>query len=88
MFFLRYLTKSLPCEARQYTSRTCSNLLDLHTYRYARPQPGPVPCLRRKGRLRYDAGHDSLVMATFSSLFLLKITNLFPAELDLGAITV
>jgi hypothetical protein len=36
--------------------------------------------------LRY-AVHDSLVTAAFSGLFLLKMANLFPAELDLSAIT-
>lgn len=36
--------------------------------------------------LRY-AVHDSLVTAAFSGLFLLKMASLFPAELDLGAIT-
>jgi len=36
--------------------------------------------------LRY-AVHDSLVTAAFSGLFLLKMANLFPSELDLGAIT-
>jgi hypothetical protein len=35
--------------------------------------------------LRY-AVHDSLVTAAFSGLFLLKMANLFPAELDLNAI--
>lgn len=30
--------------------------------------------------------HDSLVTAAFSGLFLLKMANLFPAELDLAAI--
>ena len=40
----------------------------------------------RRAALRY-AVHDSLVTAAFSGLFLLKMANLFPAELDLGAIT-
>ncbi len=31
--------------------------------------------------------HDSLVTAAFSGLFLLKMANLFPAELDLAAIS-
>jgi hypothetical protein len=35
--------------------------------------------------LRY-AVHDTLVTAAFSALFLLKMANLFPSELDLGAI--
>ncbi|KAF4621202.1 hypothetical protein D9613_000678 [Agrocybe pediades] len=39
-----------------------------------------------RAALRY-AVHDSLVTAAFSGLFLLKMANLFPTELDLGAIT-
>ncbi|KAJ7346618.1 hypothetical protein DFH08DRAFT_868806 [Mycena albidolilacea] len=39
-----------------------------------------------RAALRY-AVHDSLVTAAFSGLFLLKMASLFPAELDLGAIT-
>lgn len=39
-----------------------------------------------RAALRY-AVHDSLVTAAFSGLFLLKMANLFPSELDLGAIT-
>jgi hypothetical protein len=39
-----------------------------------------------KAALRY-AVHDSLVMAAFSGLFLLKMVSLFPSELDLNAIT-
>jgi hypothetical protein len=31
--------------------------------------------------------HDSLVTAAFSGLFLLKMANLFPAEVGLAAIT-
>ncbi|KAI0051906.1 hypothetical protein FA95DRAFT_1554138 [Auriscalpium vulgare] len=38
-----------------------------------------------RAALRY-AVHDSLVTAAFSGLFLLKMANLFPSELDLGAI--
>ncbi|KJA19930.1 hypothetical protein HYPSUDRAFT_143069 [Hypholoma sublateritium FD-334 SS-4] len=40
-----------------------------------------------RAALRY-AVHDSLVTAAFSGLFLLKMANLFPTELDLGAIMV
>lgn len=43
-----------------------------------------VPLCR--AALRY-AVHDSLVTAAFSGLFLLKMANLFPAELDLNQIT-
>ncbi|PFH51472.1 hypothetical protein AMATHDRAFT_40081 [Amanita thiersii Skay4041] len=39
-----------------------------------------------RAALRY-AVHDSLVTAAFSGLFLLKMANLFPTELDLGTIT-
>ncbi|KAF9049734.1 hypothetical protein BJ165DRAFT_1341892 [Panaeolus papilionaceus] len=39
-----------------------------------------------RAALRY-AVHDSLVTAAFSGLFLLKMANLFPSELDLGGIT-
>ncbi|KAH8828435.1 hypothetical protein DL96DRAFT_1603257 [Flagelloscypha sp. PMI_526] len=39
-----------------------------------------------RAALRY-AVHDSLVTAAFSGLFLLKMANLFPSELDLAAIT-
>ncbi|KAI0268642.1 hypothetical protein BC834DRAFT_866568 [Gloeopeniophorella convolvens] len=39
-----------------------------------------------RAALRY-AVHDSLVTAAFSGLFLLKMANLFPSELDLGSIT-
>lgn len=38
-----------------------------------------------RAALRY-AVHDILVMAAFSGLFLLKMANLFPAELDLAGI--
>ncbi|KAF9227235.1 hypothetical protein BS17DRAFT_775134 [Gyrodon lividus] len=39
-----------------------------------------------RAALRY-AVHDSLVTLSFSGLFLLKMANLFPEELDLAAIT-
>lgn len=38
-----------------------------------------------RAALRY-AVHDSLVTLAFSGLFLLKMSNLFPTELDLVAI--
>ncbi|KAI5120651.1 hypothetical protein M0805_007988 [Coniferiporia weirii] len=40
-----------------------------------------------RAALRY-AVHDSLVTAAFSGLFLLKMANLFPSDLDLAGITV
>ncbi|KAJ8463476.1 hypothetical protein ONZ51_g10230 [Trametes cubensis] len=64
--------RELAFQAKDAASNCLSNLLDSHTYRAA---------------LRY-AVHDTLVMAAFSGLFLLKMANLFPAELDLGQITV
>ena len=41
--------------------------------------------LRRRAALRY-AVHDSLVTCAFSGLFLLKIANLFPGEVELPSI--
>ncbi|KAI0743621.1 hypothetical protein C8Q80DRAFT_1107676 [Daedaleopsis nitida] len=64
--------RELAFQAKDAASNCLSNLLDSPTYRAA---------------LRY-AVHDSLVMAAFSGLFLLKMANLFPAELDLSAITI
>ncbi|KAI0769452.1 hypothetical protein BD413DRAFT_85089 [Trametes elegans] len=63
--------RELAFQAKDAASNCLANLLDSPTYRAA---------------LRY-AVHDSLVMAAFSGLFLLKMANLFPADLDLGAIT-
>ena len=64
--------RELAFQAKDAASNCLSNLLDSPTYRAA---------------LRY-AVHDTLVMAAFSGLFLLKMANLFPAELDLSIITV
>ena len=64
--------RELAFQAKDAASSCLSNLLDSPTYR---------------APLRY-ALHDTLAMAAFSRLFLLKMANLFPAELDLGAITV
>jgi len=63
--------RELAFQAKDAASACLSNLLNSPTYRAA---------------LRY-AVHDSLVTAAFSGLFLLKMANLFPAEVDLGAIT-
>ena len=60
--------RELAFQAKDAASNCLSNLLDSPTYRAA---------------LRY-AVHDTLVMTAFSGLFLLKMANLFPAELDLG----
>ena len=64
--------RELAFQAKDAASACLANLLDSPTYRAA---------------LRY-AVHDTLVMAAFSGLFLLKMANLFPAELDLAAITI
>lgn len=64
--------RELAFQAKDAASNCLSNLLDSPTYRAA---------------LRY-AVHDTLVMTAFSGLFLLKMANLFPAELDLAAITI
>ncbi|GJE94983.1 Zn(II)2Cys6 transcription factor [Phanerochaete sordida] len=64
--------RELAFQAKDAASACLSNLLNSPTYRAA---------------LRY-AVHDSLVTAAFSGLFLLKMANLFPAEVDLAAITV
>lgn len=64
--------RELAFQAKDAASNCLSNLLDSPTYRAA---------------LRY-AVHDTLVMTAFSGLFLLKMANLFPAELDLSAITI
>ena len=63
--------RELAFQAKDAASACLSNLLNSPTYRAA---------------LRY-AVHDSLVTAAFSGLFLLKMANLFPAEVDLAAIT-
>lgn len=63
--------RELAFQAKDAASACLSNLLNSPTYRAA---------------LRY-AVHDSLVTAAFSGLFLLKMANLFPAEVDLTAIT-
>jgi len=63
--------RELAFQGKDAASNCLSNLLDSPTYRAA---------------LRY-AVHDSLVTAAFSALFLLKMANLFPADLDLTAIT-
>lgn len=63
--------RELAFQAKDAAFSCLSNLLNSPTYRAA---------------LRY-AVHDSLVTAAFSGLFLLKMASLFPAELDLPAIT-
>lgn len=62
--------RELAFQAKDAAAACLSNLLNSPTYRAA---------------LRY-AVHDSLVTAAFSGLFLLKMANLFPAEVDLPAI--
>ena len=64
--------RELAFQGKDAASNCLSNLLNSPIYRAA---------------LRY-AVHDGLVPATFSALFLLKMTHLFPGDLDLGSITV
>ncbi|KAI0070159.1 hypothetical protein K474DRAFT_1609218 [Panus rudis PR-1116 ss-1] len=64
--------RELAFQAKDAASSCLENLLSSPTYRAA---------------LRY-AVHDSLVTAAFSGLYLLKMANLFPAELDLATIMV
>ncbi|KZV96233.1 hypothetical protein EXIGLDRAFT_733595 [Exidia glandulosa HHB12029] len=64
--------RELAFQAKDAATSCINTLLTSHHYRAA---------------LRY-AVHDSWVMAAFSGLFLLKIANLFPGEVDLAAITV
>lgn len=63
--------RELAFQAKDAASNCLSIFLNSNAYRAA---------------LRY-AVHDSLVTAAFSGLFLLKMANLFPTELDLAAIT-
>lgn len=63
--------RELAFQGKDAASNCLSNLLNSPTYRAA---------------LRY-AVHDTLVMAAFSALFLLKMAHLFPADLDLASIT-
>ncbi|KAF8530530.1 hypothetical protein BU17DRAFT_35754 [Hysterangium stoloniferum] len=63
--------RELAFQAKEAASSCLSTFLSSPAYRAA---------------LRY-AVHDSLVTAAFSGLFLLKMANMFPAEVDLGAIT-
>ncbi|KAF8629647.1 hypothetical protein AX17_005586 [Amanita inopinata Kibby_2008] len=63
--------RELAFQAKESASNCLSLFLNSPEYRAA---------------LRY-AVHDSLVTAAFSGLFLLKMANLFPTELDLGSIS-
>jgi hypothetical protein len=79
--------RELAFQAKDAASNCLSIFLSSSEYRYFCPF---VTCLRSsddspRAALRY-AVHDSLVTAAFSGLFLLKMANLFPAELDLSAI--
>ncbi|KZS98190.1 hypothetical protein SISNIDRAFT_546194 [Sistotremastrum niveocremeum HHB9708] len=62
--------RELAFQAKEAASNCLAMFLNSHTYRAA---------------LRYSV-HDSLVTATFSGLFLLKMANLFPGDLDLGTL--
>ncbi|KAF8590908.1 hypothetical protein K439DRAFT_1116990 [Ramaria rubella] len=63
--------RELAFQAKEAASNCLSTFLGSPAYRAA---------------LRYSV-HDSLVTAAFSGLFLLKMANLFPAEVDLAAIS-
>lgn len=87
--------RELAFQAKDAASNCISNLLDSPAYRCVISCLDPTELTRLiyihdtsfRAALRY-AVHDSLVTAAFSGLFLLKMANLFPAELDLGTITV
>ncbi|KDQ21520.1 hypothetical protein BOTBODRAFT_99872 [Botryobasidium botryosum FD-172 SS1] len=64
--------RELAFQAKEAASNCLATFLNSQSYRAA---------------LRY-AVHDSLVTAAFSALFLLKMANLFPGEVDLAGIQV
>ena len=79
--------RELAFQAKDAAFNCLSIFLNSTAYRYVTlfklsQEPSSV-CSR--AALRY-AVHDSLVTLAFSGLFLLKMANLFPTELDLGAI--
>jgi hypothetical protein len=80
--------RELAFQAKDAASNCLSIFLGSPAYRYDDyfsfpTTPTYLTCY--SAALRY-AVHDSLVTAAFSGLFLLKMANLFPAELDLAAI--
>ena len=82
--------RELAFQAKDAASNCLSIFLTSSEYRYASGclhfLYGCMTILLFSAALRY-AVHDSLVTAAFSGLFLLKMASLFPAELDLNAIT-
>lgn len=81
--------RELAFQAKDAASNCLAIFLNSQEYRCVYLLVELNKTLRRVSRaaLRY-AVHDSLVTAAFSGLFLLKMANLFPTELDLGAIMV
>lgn len=84
--------RELAFQAKEAASNCLATFLQSPEYRYAMLSVSSVVrhCSLSfelyRAALRY-AVHDSLVTAAFSGLFLLKIANLFPGEVDINAIT-
>lgn len=80
--------RELAFQAKDAASSCLDIFLSSPEYRYVISERIPSETeFSGSAALRY-AVHDSLVTAAFSGLFLLKMASLFPAELDLGMITV
>lgn len=79
--------RELAFQAKDAAANVISIFLTSNAYRWVSLDDSARPVVEHPYRaaLRY-AVHDSLVTAAFSGLFLLKMANLFPTELDLGAI--
>lgn len=79
--------RELAFQAKDAASNCLSIFLTSSEYRYVGAIASCIDLTIASSRaaLRY-AVHDSLVTAAFSGLFLLKMANLFPTELDLSAI--
>lgn len=81
--------RELAFQAKEAASNCLSVFLNSPAYRYAthfiRGMDMIFSNTGISAALRYSV-HDSLVTAAFSGLFLLKMANLFPAEVDLGGI--
>lgn len=80
--------REIAFQAKDAASNCLSIFLNSSEYRQvSRPKFERTTLLNAfyRAALRY-AVHDSLVTAAFSALFLLKMANLFPTELDITAI--
>ena len=80
--------REIAFQAKDAASNCLSIFLSSSEYRWvSRPKLNAHSLLNvfHRAALRY-AVHDSLVTAAFSALFLLKMANLFPTELDIAAI--